>query len=40
MTKPEIYQDYMALQQHESDLKAKKEQLGLRFEEWEQLADE
>lgn len=40
MTKPEVYQDYMALQQHESDLKEKKEQLSGRFDEWEQLADE
>ncbi|WP_042197992.1 ABC-F family ATP-binding cassette domain-containing protein [Paenibacillus camerounensis] len=40
MTKPEVYQDYMALQQHETDLKNKKEQLAGRFDEWEQLADE
>ncbi|MNC21429.1 ABC transporter ATPase component [compost metagenome] len=40
MTKPEVYQDYMALQQHESDLKDKKTQLSERFDEWEQLADE
>ncbi|WP_342564522.1 ABC-F family ATP-binding cassette domain-containing protein [Paenibacillus sp. FSL R7-0345] len=40
MTKPEVYQDYMALQQHEKDLKEKKEQLGQQFDEWEQLADE
>ncbi|WNS41225.1 ABC-F family ATP-binding cassette domain-containing protein [Paenibacillus sp. MMS20-IR301] len=40
MTKPEVYQDYMALQTHESDLKAKKQQLGDFFSEWEKLADE
>lgn len=40
MTKPEVYQDYMALQEHESDLASKKEQLGELFNEWESLADE
>ncbi|WP_379135621.1 ABC-F family ATP-binding cassette domain-containing protein [Paenibacillus sp. sgz500958] len=40
MTKPEVYQDYMALQEHEADLKAKKEQLVQVFDEWERLADE
>ncbi|OBZ08964.1 multidrug ABC transporter ATP-binding protein [Bacillus sp. FJAT-27264] len=40
MTKPEVYQDYMALQQHEEDLKDKKERLSQIFSEWEILADE
>ncbi|OKP94612.1 ABC-F family ATP-binding cassette domain-containing protein [Paenibacillus sp. P32E] len=40
MTKPEVFQDYMALQEHEGDLKLKKEQLGNLFSEWENLADE
>ena len=40
MTKPEVFQDYMALQEHESDLKDKKGQLGELFSEWEKLADE
>lgn len=40
MTKPEVYQDYMALQEHEQDLKDKKEQLSQYFSEWEVLADE
>lgn len=40
MTKPEVYQDYMALQEHESELKSKKGQLGELFSEWEKLADE
>lgn len=40
MTKPEVYQDYLALQEHESDLKDKKQQLADLFSEWEQLADE
>ncbi|AIQ16241.1 multidrug ABC transporter ATP-binding protein [Paenibacillus sp. FSL H7-0357] len=40
MTKPEVYQDYMALQEHESDLKSKKATLTELFSEWENLADE
>ena len=40
MTKPEVYQDYMALQEHEQDLKTKKQQLSNYFSEWEILADE
>ncbi|MDQ0194019.1 ABC-F family ATP-binding cassette domain-containing protein [Paenibacillus wynnii] len=40
MTKPEVYQDYMALQEHEQDLKIKKERLAGYFSEWEILADE
>ena len=40
MTKPEVYQDYMALQEHEQDLKSKKQQLSEYFSEWEILADE
>ncbi|KWX75101.1 ABC-F family ATP-binding cassette domain-containing protein [Paenibacillus jilunlii] len=40
MTRPEVFQDYVALQEHESDLKLKKEQLGNLFSEWENLADE
>ncbi|ASA26078.1 ABC-F family ATP-binding cassette domain-containing protein [Paenibacillus donghaensis] len=40
MTKPEVYQDYLALQDHEQDLKAKKTQLSEYFNEWEILADE
>ncbi|KGE19156.1 ABC-F family ATP-binding cassette domain-containing protein [Paenibacillus wynnii] len=40
MTKPEVYQDYMALQEHEQDLKTKKERLAGYFSEWEILADE
>lgn len=40
MTKPEVYQDYLALQGHEEDLKNKKTQLTDLFNEWEILADE
>ncbi|MHA6532798.1 ABC transporter ATP-binding protein [Paenibacillus sp. BAC0078] len=40
MTKPEVFQDYIALQAHENDLKLKKEELGNLFSEWENLADE
>lgn len=40
MTKPEVYQDYMALQEHESELAGKKDRLGELFSEWENLADE
>ncbi|NUU63550.1 ribosomal protection-like ABC-F family protein [Paenibacillus agri] len=40
MTKPEVYQDYLALQQHEEELKDKKERLSQFFSEWEILADE
>jgi len=40
MTRPEVYQDYMALQEHEQDLKDKKGQLVQYFDEWEILADE
>ncbi|MCE3199066.1 ribosomal protection-like ABC-F family protein [Paenibacillus sonchi] len=40
MTRPEVFQDYVALQEHESELKLKKEQLGNLFSEWENLADE
>lgn len=38
MAKPEVYQDYMALQSHEAELKEKKEQLNQYFSEWEVLA--
>ncbi|WP_282726034.1 ABC transporter C-terminal domain-containing protein [Paenibacillus durus] len=40
MTKPEVYQDYMVLQEHERDLNEKKQQLAGFFSEWEVLADE
>jgi ATP-binding cassette subfamily F protein 3 len=40
MTKPEVYQDYLALQGYEEDLKNKKTQLTDLFNEWEILADE
>ncbi len=40
MTKPEIYQDYLALQGYEADLKDKKASLSGFFSEWEILADE
>ncbi|MFF2911826.1 ABC-F family ATP-binding cassette domain-containing protein [Paenibacillus sp. NPDC057934] len=40
MTKQEVYQDYMALQQYEEELKDKKERLSHIFSEWEILADE
>lgn len=40
MTKPEVFQDYLALQAHENDLKLKRDQLGNLFSEWENLADE
>ncbi|MNY36588.1 hypothetical protein D3C86_1710880 [compost metagenome] len=40
MTRPEVFQDYVALQEHESELRLKKEQLGNLFSEWENLADE
>lgn len=40
MTKPEVYQDYLALQGYEEDLKNKKSQLTDFFSEWEILADE
>jgi ATP-binding cassette, subfamily F, member 3 len=40
MTKPEVYQDYMALQEHEQDLRDKKDRLAGLFSEWEILADE
>ncbi|MRN51604.1 ABC-F family ATP-binding cassette domain-containing protein [Paenibacillus monticola] len=40
MTKPEIYQDYLALQGYEADLKDKKSSLSDYFSEWEILADE
>lgn len=40
MTKPEVYQDYLALQGYEEDLKNKKSQLADFFSEWEILADE
>ncbi|QWU17197.1 ATP-binding cassette, subfamily F, member 3 [Paenibacillus sophorae] len=40
MTKPEVYQDYMVLQEHERDLNEKKQRLAGFFSEWEVLADE
>ncbi|AIQ11599.1 ABC-F family ATP-binding cassette domain-containing protein [Paenibacillus durus] len=40
MTKPEVYQDYMVLQEHERDLNEKKQALAGFFSEWEVLADE
>lgn len=40
MTKPEVYQDYMALQEHENQLKEKKALLAAWFDEWETLAGE
>ncbi|WP_340021620.1 ABC-F family ATP-binding cassette domain-containing protein [Paenibacillus sp. FSL K6-1096] len=40
MTRPEVFQDYMALQEHEGKLKDKKEQLTDLFSEWEILAAE
>lgn len=40
MTRPEVFQDYMALQEHEGKLKDKKDQLTDLFSEWEKLADE
>ncbi|NGM84822.1 ABC-F family ATP-binding cassette domain-containing protein [Paenibacillus sp. 7124] len=39
MTKPEIYQDYVALQEHERDLNEKKQRLSEFFSEWEVLAE-
>lgn len=38
MTRPEIYQDYVALQEHERELQAKKARLTELFDEWETLA--
>ncbi|MED5015971.1 ABC-F family ATP-binding cassette domain-containing protein [Paenibacillus chibensis] len=40
MAKPEVYQDYMALQQHQQDQESKKKQLEEVFAEWETLASE
>lgn len=40
MTLPEVFQDYMALQEHEARLKDHKEQLADLFSEWEILAVE
>ncbi|MBY9081257.1 ABC-F family ATP-binding cassette domain-containing protein [Paenibacillus sp. HN-1] len=40
MTKPEVYQDYMALQGHETELNSKKQTLADYFSEWENLAEE
>ncbi|WP_238652323.1 ribosomal protection-like ABC-F family protein [Paenibacillus piscarius] len=40
MTRPEVFQDYMALQEHEGKLKDHKEQLTDLFSEWEILAAE
>ncbi|GGF83137.1 putative ABC transporter ATP-binding protein YdiF [Paenibacillus albidus] len=40
MTKPEVYQDYLALQGHEEELKTNKTLLAQYFSEWETLADE
>lgn len=40
MTKPEVFQDYLALQGHEENLKDKKAKLSDFFSEWEILADE
>ncbi|MFP4975949.1 ABC-F family ATP-binding cassette domain-containing protein [Paenibacillus sp. CN-4] len=38
MTRPEIYQDYVALQEHERELQEKKARLTELFDEWETLA--
>lgn len=40
MTKPEVYQDYIALQKHQQDQEAKKKELDDAFAEWELLAAE
>lgn len=40
MTKPEVFQDYMALQKHQQDQEAKKTQLDEIFAEWETLASD
>lgn len=40
IAKPEIYQDYVALQACEQDLSLKKERLDVKLAEWEQLAAE
>lgn len=40
MAKPEVYQDYIALQQHQQDQEAKKKELDEAFAEWELLAGE
>lgn len=40
MAKPEVYQDYMALQQHQQEQESKKKQLEEVFAEWETLASE
>ncbi len=40
MAKPEVYQDYMALQKSQQDQEAKKQQLEEVFTEWEALAGE
>lgn len=38
MTKPEVYQDYIALQKHQQEQEAKKKELDEAFAEWELLA--
>ncbi|GIP29575.1 ABC transporter ATP-binding protein [Paenibacillus sp. J23TS9] len=40
MTKPEVFQDYMALQKHQQDQEAKKTQLDEIFAEWETLVSD
>ncbi|MWV44506.1 ABC-F type ribosomal protection protein [Paenibacillus sp. HJL G12] len=40
MTKPEVYQDYMALQKHQQDQETAKKELDEVFAEWELLASE
>ena len=40
MTLPEIYQDYMALQERQQSLEEKKSQLEQIFAEWESLLED
>ncbi|MCJ8014427.1 ABC-F family ATP-binding cassette domain-containing protein [Paenibacillus sp. KQZ6P-2] len=40
MTRPEVYQDYMALQKHQQEQETKKKELDEVFAEWELLASE
>ncbi|MDR0270359.1 ABC-F family ATP-binding cassette domain-containing protein [Paenibacillus sp.] len=40
MTKPEVFQDYIALQKHQQDQEVKKKELDEVFAEWELLASE
>ncbi|WP_270165935.1 ABC-F family ATP-binding cassette domain-containing protein [Paenibacillus sp. SYP-B4298] len=39
LAKPEVYQDYQQVQQLQTDIAEKKEQLALYYEEWEQLME-